>query len=70
VRGLGVHPDVLQYLLVLRALGDKGDQAHLSASTPRLSPETSTLAAPPSATASKKLSKRSGGAFHLGAAQR
>ena len=30
VRGLGVNPDVVQDLLDLRALGDKGDQAHLA----------------------------------------
>lgn len=30
VRGLAGDPDVVQYLLDLRALGDKGDQAHLA----------------------------------------
>ena len=30
VWGLGVDPDVVQDLLYLRALGDKGDQAHLT----------------------------------------
>ena len=29
VRRLRVHPDVIQDLLDLRALGDKGNQAHL-----------------------------------------
>ena len=31
VRGLGVHPDVIQNPPDLPALGDKGDQAHLPA---------------------------------------